>query len=83
MEILEEPSDGVRTDPDAGPPQLGGDLGGGLAGPFQLGHRIARGLAFQEFSEAREDLGRFFSTGLRPAPGRRTRAESVSLRSKA
>src|ERR1035437_6367126 len=78
MELVEQSGDGACADPDAQPPYLAGDLGRGFVRPLQAAHRIAGCVVFQQPFDLRDYLGRFFSTGLRPAPGLRTRSHCTS-----
>src|ERR1019366_1159136 len=69
------------ADPDAQPTSLLSDLGRGFVRPLQAAHRVAGCLVFQQPFDLRDYLERFFSTGLRPAPGLRTRSHSTSCAS--
>jgi hypothetical protein len=55
-----------------------GDSGRGLVGPTNTGDRVARGVVFQQDFDSLDYFGRFFSTGLRPAPDCRTRPTATS-----
>ena len=60
------------------PAERFGDSGGGLMGPPNAGDGIAGGVVFQQDFDGLDYFGRFFSTGLRPAPGWRIRPTSTS-----
>jgi hypothetical protein len=68
VHLTQEPSHGFGADADAVALQFSGDVAGGLARPFQSAHRVARRLVLYERFDSLEDVGRFFSCGLRPAP---------------
>jgi len=55
-----------------------GDSGGCLVGPSNAGDGIAGSVVFQKDLDGLDYFGRFFSTGLRPAPDCRTRPTSTS-----
>ncbi len=71
--LTEETSDRVGTDNDAEVAQRQGNLAGSAAGPLETGDGIAGGIVFEQELDQREDVGVFFSTGLRPPPARRVR----------
>ena len=71
--LVEETSDGVGTDDDAEVTQRHGDLGGSSPRPLQAGDGITGGVVFQQELDQGDEVGGFFSTGLRPPPGRRVR----------
>ena len=48
-------------------------LVGGSARPLQAGDGIAGGVVFEQELDQGDDVGGFFSTGLRPPPARRVR----------
>jgi hypothetical protein len=77
MKFGEQPGDRACADADTQPLQLPSDLGGRLVGPPQAAHRIAGRMVLQQFLDLRDYLGRFFSSGLRPPPGLRTRSHST------
>ncbi len=71
VECLEQPPDGAGGDPDTEATQLLADLLGGLAGPLDAADRISRRVILQQLLDLGDYPGRFFSTDLRPPPGRR------------
>ena len=71
--LMEETSDGVRTDDNTEVTQRHGNLVGGSPGPLQPGEGIAGGVVFEQELDQRDDVGGFFSTRLRPPPERRVR----------
>lgn len=50
----------------------------GSTTPFQSANRVAAGIVLKERFDGGDYFGRFFSTGLRPAPARRMRPISTS-----
>jgi len=72
------PARAEGADADAQSLQLAGDLFGGLMRPLLVAHRIAGRMVFQQPLDLKDHLGCFFSTGLRPPPGLRTRSHSTS-----
>src|SRR5271165_5737499 len=81
VQFVEQSGDGACTDRDAQSEQLPGDLGRGLVCPLEAAHGIAGGIVLQKPLDLRDYLGRFFSAGLRPPPGLRTRSHSTSCAS--
>ena len=75
--LMEETSDGVRTDDNTEVTQRHGNLVGGSPGPLQPGEGIAGGVVFEQELDQRDDVGGFFSTGLRPPPERRVRPADI------
>jgi hypothetical protein len=69
----EQTSDGVGAHPDTEVAQGHGNLLGSAPRPLQPGDGIAGGVVFQQELDQCDDVGRFFSTGLRPPPERRVR----------
>ena len=76
--LLEEPRDGVGTDRDAEGAERHRHFGGRAAGPFHASDGIAGGIVFQQELDQGDDVGGFFSTGVRPAPTRRVRPGATS-----
>ena len=76
--LMEQPGDGIGADRDPEVAERHGDFGGRAAGPFQAGDGIAGGVVFQQELDQGDDVGRFFSTGLRPPPTRRVRPGATS-----
>ena len=69
---------GIGGDVDIELPQQFGDSGRCLVGPTNAGDGISGGVVFQQDFDGLDYFGRFFSTGLRPAPGWRIRPTSTS-----
>ena len=75
--LVEETSDGVGTDDDTEVTQRHGNLVGSSPGPLQPSDGIAGGVVFEQELDQRDDVGGFFSTGLRPPPERRVRPVDI------
>ena len=71
--LMEQAAHRVRTDADAEIAQSQGHFGAGSAGPLQAGDGIAGSIVFEQEFDQGDDVGGFFSTGLRPPPERRVR----------
>ena len=69
--LMEETSDGVRANTDTEVSERHGNLLGSAPRPLQPGDGIASGIVFQQELDQCDDVGSFFSTGLRPPPERR------------
>src|ERR1041385_915548 len=69
--LMEEAGDSFGTDADAEVAQRQGNFGRRSTGPPQAGDGIARGIVFEQEFDHSDDVGGFFSTGLRPPPERR------------
>lgn len=76
--LVEESGDGVGTDRNPEVAEGQGHFGGGAAGPFHAGDRVAAGVVFQQVLDQRDEVGGFFSTGGRPPPTRRIRSGATS-----
>ena len=74
---MEQAGDGVGTDCDAEVAERQGKLGGCSTGPLQAGNGIAGSVVVEQESDQRDDVGGFFSIGLRPPPERRVRPEDT------
>ena len=72
-EVLEDAGDGPGTHLDVEGGQLLCDLLGGPARPAATGDGIAGDIVLECRFDGGDHLGRFFSTGWRPPPGRRIR----------
>jgi hypothetical protein len=75
--LVEEASDGVGTYDDTEVAQRRGNLVGSAARPLQSSDGIAGGVVFEQELDQRDDIGGFFSTGLRPPPARRVRPDET------
>ena len=78
IHIVKQPRHGIGGDLDVELPQEFGDSGRRLVGPSNAGDGIAGSVVFQKDLDGLDYFGRFFSTGLRPAPGCRIRPTSTS-----
>ena len=68
----------IGGDLDIELPQQFGDSGRSLVSPANAGDGIAGGVVFQQDFDGLDYFGRFFPTGLRPAPACRIRPISTS-----
>ena len=75
---MKQPRHGSGGDLDIELPQQFGDSGRRLVGPANAGQGIAGSVVFQQDFDGRAYFGRFFPTGLRPAPDRRMRPTATS-----
>jgi hypothetical protein len=75
---VKQPRHGSGRDLDIELPQQFGDSGRRLVGPANAGDGIAGGVVFQQDFDGRDYFGRFFFTGLRPAPDCRMRPTATS-----
>jgi hypothetical protein len=72
---MEKTGDGLGADDDPEVAQRHGNLLRGASGPLQPGDGIAGGVVFEQKLDQCDDVGDFFSAGLRPPPERRARPE--------
>ena len=75
--LMEETSDGVGADADTEVAQRHGNLVGSSPRPLQPGDGIAGSVVFEQELDQCDDVGGFFSTGLRPPPERRVRPDDT------
>ena len=75
--MKEEAGAGVGTNQDTEVTQRHGNLGGGSARPSQTRDRVTGGVVFEQELDQCNDVGGFFSTGLRPPPERRVRPGEI------
>jgi hypothetical protein len=75
--LMEETGDSVGADDDTEVAQCHGHLGRRPPRPLQAGDGIAGGVVFKQKLDQRDDVGGFFSTGLRPPPERRVRPDAT------
>jgi len=78
IHIAKQSRHGIGRDLDIELSQQFSDSGRRLVGPPNAGDGIAGGVVFQQDFDGLDYFGRFFSTGLRPAPGWRIRPTSTS-----
>jgi hypothetical protein len=71
--LMEQTGDGVGADQDTEVSECHGELGGGSPRPLQAGDGIAGSIVFEQELDQGEDVGVFFSAGLRPPPTWRVR----------
>ena len=76
--LMQEAGDGVGADDDPEVAERHGHFGGRPPGPLQSSDGIAGGVVFEQELDQGDDVGRFFSTGLRPPPARRVRSGATS-----
>ena len=75
--LVEETSDGVGTDDDTEVTERHGNLVRSSPGPLQPSDGIAGSVVFKQELDQRDDVGGFFSPGLRPPPERRVRPVDI------
>ena len=78
IHLVEKTSDRIGRNRDIDLLENLRDLLRRLAGPLQPGDGIAGGVVLQKNFDGIDYFGRFFSTGLRPAPALRVRSTSTS-----
>lgn len=78
IHLIEKTSDRIGRDRDVDLLENLGDLFRGLAGPLQSRDGISSRIVLQKNFDDFDYFGRFFSTGLRPAPALRARSTSTS-----
>ena len=78
MHLVEKARDRVLRDGHTDLLEDLGDLLRRLAGPLQPGDGISCGIVLQQNLDGIDYFGRFFPTGLRPAPALRARSTSTS-----
>ena len=75
--LMEETGNGVGADDDTEVAQRHGNLICSAPRPLQPCDGIAGGVVFEQELDQRNDVGGFFSTGLRPPPERRVRPVDI------
>lgn len=75
--LMEETADRVGADDDTEVAQRHGHLGRRPPRPLQAGDGIAGGVVFEQKLDQCDDVGGFFSMGLRPPPERRVRPDAT------
>ena len=75
---VQQAGDGVGRNGEAIASEQAGDLVGGAPGPFQASDGITGSVMIEKVFDDRDYFGRFFSVGMRPAPGRRVRPPEVT-----
>ena len=78
MHLVQKASDRVGRDRDADLLEDLGNLLRRFSGPLQPGDGVSGRIVFQQNLDGIDYFGRFFSTGLRPAPALRARSPSTS-----
>jgi len=78
IHIAKQPRHGIGRDLNIELPQQFGDSGRRLVGPPNASDGISGDVVFQQDFDGSDYFGRFFSTGLRPAPDCRVRPTSTS-----
>ena len=78
IHLIEKTSDRIGRDRDVDLLENLGDLFRGLAGPLQSRDGISSRIVLQKNFDDFDYFGRFFPTGLRPAPALRARSTSTS-----
>ena len=71
--LVQQAGDGIGGNTDSYLIEKASDLAGGSATPLQSGDRVAGSVVLEKDFDGGDYFGRFFSTGFRPPPDRRTR----------
>lgn len=75
---MQQAGNGIGREGEAIASEPAGNLVGGAARPFQASEGITGRVMFEKVFDDGDYFGRFFSVGMRPAPGRRVRPEVTS-----
>ena len=76
--LMKETGDRIGADDDTEVGQRHGNFGRRTPRPLQTSDRITSGIVFEQELDQCEDVGGFFSAGLRPPPERRVRPDVTS-----
>ncbi|MEI9974519.1 MAG: hypothetical protein WDO73_22225 [Ignavibacteriota bacterium] len=75
--LVKKTGDGVGAHADTEVAQRHGNLLSSASRPLHAGDGIAGSVVFEQKLDQRDDVGGFFSTGLRPPPERRVRPDDT------